>query len=75
MMKTRTAGQRRHLPSSPFANREAEPIEDFALDDRVTHDTYGLGRVVGCEDGVAVTVDFGARRLRIASPFPKLTKL
>lgn len=74
-MKTRSAGQRRHLPSSPFAHRPVEPIEDFALDDRVTHDTHGLGRVVGCEDGVAVTVDFGSHQLRIASPFTKLTKL
>ncbi len=44
------------------------------MKDRVTHDTYGLGRIVG-EEVAAVIVDFGSRQVRIASPFHKLTKL
>jgi len=43
--------------------------------DQVTHDRYGLGRVVGVEDDVAVIVDFGGQQARITSPFSKLTKL
>jgi DNA helicase-2/ATP-dependent DNA helicase PcrA len=73
-MKTRSAAQRRHLASSPFQNQPAPAIELFAVGDRVTHDKYGLGRVVGEEDA-AVIVDFGSDRVRIASPFTKLTKL
>jgi len=43
--------------------------------DRVTHDQYGLGSVVGIEDGIAVLVDFGSRRVRILSPYGKLSCL
>ncbi|MGH3384531.1 MAG: hypothetical protein ACRDO1_08145 [Nocardioidaceae bacterium] len=73
-MKTRSAPQRRHLPGSPFNVEPATAIERFAVKDRVTHDTYGLGRIVG-EEVAAVIVDFGSRQVRIASPFHKLTKL
>jgi len=45
------------------------------VDDRVSHDTYGLGRVVGVESGIAVLVDFGPRKLRITTPCAKLTRL
>lgn len=44
------------------------------LDDRVTHDFYGLGRVVGV-DGGGATVDFSGRTVRITTPFRKMTKL
>ena len=66
--------RRRHLPSSPFAAPVEPVIEVFEVDDRVTHDLYGLGRVVNVEEA-AVTVDFGGRTLRITSPYPKLTAL
>ncbi len=36
---------------------------------------YGLGRVVGIEDGVAALVDFGSAPMRILSPYAKMTKL
>lgn len=49
-------------------------IEIFTVGDRVTHDTHGLGRIVGREDA-AVAVDFGSHRVRVTSPFAKLTKL
>lgn len=49
-------------------------MENYAVEDRVTHDRYGLGRVVGVEEA-AVTVDFGAQTVRIVSPFHKLEKL
>lgn len=73
-MKTRSGAQRRHLPGSPFNAQPVEEIERFAVQDRVTHDKYGLGRIVGQEDE-AVTVDFGEHQVRITSPFHKLTKL
>lgn len=74
-MKPRSASSRRYLPGSPFNNHQPVPeIERFAVQDRVTHDKYGLGRVVKTE-AEAVTVDFGSRNIRIDSPFHKLTKL
>jgi len=73
-MSTRAAAQRRYFPSSPFQAPPESVIERFAVDDRVTHDEYGLGRVVAAEEG-AVTVDFGVRTVRLTSPFRKLTRL
>jgi hypothetical protein len=49
-------------------------IEEFAIDDMVSHDSYGVGRVTGKEDG-AVTVDFGSQTVRVVSPFRKMEKL
>ncbi|AJT68276.2 hypothetical protein T261_6666 [Streptomyces lydicus] len=45
------------------------------MGDRVTHDVYGLGRVTGIEEGVAVLVDFGSVQHRIMSPYGKLNGL
>lgn len=75
---TKSAGSRRHLPSSPF-NRptlEEPPIERYEAGDRVSHDQFGLGRVLAVEgDNAAVLVDFSGRQGRILSPFSKLAKL
>lgn len=50
-------------------------IEDFAVGDRVTHDKFGLGRVI-TQESAAVVVDFGeAQRARIVSPYTRLTKI
>jgi hypothetical protein len=46
----------------------------FVVDERVAHDTYGVGRVIGTDLAV-VTVDFGTQTVRIISPFDKLEKL
>jgi hypothetical protein len=51
------------------------PIEQFAVRDQVTHDKYGLGRVVQVEADEAVIVDFGSRKVRVLTPFATLTKL
>jgi hypothetical protein len=53
----------------------APPIEEFTVRDQVTHDKYGLGWVVLVEDDDAVVVDFGSRKVRILSPFARMTKL
>jgi hypothetical protein len=76
LMEPARAATRRHLPTSPFApTPPAPPAEDFAEQDQVTHDKYGLGRVVTVEDDAALVIDFGARRMRITMPCAKLAKL
>jgi hypothetical protein len=75
-MKQPGAARRRHLPTSPFKPPLPPlPAKEFAVEDRVTHDTYGLGRVIGVEGEYAVLVDFGTRKVRIIAPFAKLFRL
>jgi hypothetical protein len=67
---------RRHLATSPFKPPDPEPpAECFAVDDRVTHDKYGLGTVTGVEEGIALLIDFGSDVRRILTPSAKLSKL
>lgn len=73
-MTTRPGTGRAHLASSPFKRQPEPVIERFAVGDRVSHDTYGLGRVTGIEDNAA-TVDFEPRTVRITSPYAKMKKL
>jgi hypothetical protein len=76
MMKPARAATRRYLPTSPFkAPPPAPPAEQFAVQDQVTHDKYGLGRVISVEDDTALIIDFGTHRVRITTPCAKLTKL
>ena len=76
VMKPARAAPRRFLPGSPFNAVPVEPpVEQFAVRDRVTHDKYGLGWVVQVEDDEAVIVDFGSRKVRVLTPFARLTKL
>ncbi|MET9802578.1 hypothetical protein [Streptomyces sp. NPDC006368] len=72
---TKPAALKRHLPTSPFKARATPDPAHFAVGDQVTHDMYGLGRVIGVEDGIAVLVDFGSVQERILSPYSKMTKL
>ncbi|MER5352055.1 hypothetical protein ABT093_17215 [Kitasatospora sp. NPDC002551] len=74
---TKFAAGRRPLPTSPFKPRAKAPPKHFAVGDRVTHDTYGLGRVIDAEgDGeTAVLVDFGSRQERIPHPYTAMFKL
>ncbi len=71
---TAPAGARRHLASSPFQPDPEPTIEQFSVDDLVSHDSYGMGRVIQVE-AAAVTVDFGSRAVRITSPFHKMARL
>ncbi|MFG3223854.1 hypothetical protein ACGF07_03585 [Kitasatospora sp. NPDC048194] len=68
---------RRPLPTSPFKAPTEAPRKHFDVGDRVTHDGFGLGRVIGVEgDGdIAVLVDFGSRRERITQPYTAMFKL
>lgn len=65
---------RRHLASSPFQPEPEPTIEQFELNDLVSHDSHGMGRVVGMEAG-AVTVDFRTKTVRVTSPFHKMSRL
>jgi len=72
----RTAAGRRRLPGSPFnVPVIEEPAQTFEQHDLVTHDKYGLGRVLAVEGDAAVFVDFGTQRVRVALPCGKLFKL
>ncbi|MFG2847164.1 hypothetical protein ACGF12_28920 [Kitasatospora sp. NPDC048296] len=74
---TKFSAVRRPLPSSPFKAPVEAPRKHFAVGDRVTHDRYGLGRVIGVEgDGdTAVLVDFGSRQERITPPYSAMFTL
>jgi hypothetical protein len=74
-MERARAAPRRFLPTSPFNAPPAPPAEQFAAEDQVTHDKYGLGRVVDVEGDTAVIIEFGSRQVRIMTPCAKLTKL
>lgn len=73
------ARPRRNLPGSPFNAPEAvvQPAETehYAVSDKVTHDKYGLGTVIGVEEGISVLIDFGSHKQRLRTPCAKLTKL
>jgi hypothetical protein len=71
---TTPAGKRRHLASSPFQPAPEPIIEQYALNDLVSHDVYGMGRVIALE-AAAVTVDFRSRTVRIPSPYAKMSRL
>ncbi|MBC7595286.1 MAG: hypothetical protein H7288_15325 [Kineosporiaceae bacterium] len=69
------ARSRRHLSSSPFKPPVEEPVVIYEIGERVTHDTYGLGRIIGLENGIAVSIDFGSFTKRINLPSKKLFPL
>jgi hypothetical protein len=74
-MKPARAASRRPLPGSPFNTPTvARPVKEFALDDQVTHDRFGLGRVIEVAEA-AVLVDFRTHTEMIAEPYTKLTRL
>ncbi|MEV4178005.1 MULTISPECIES: hypothetical protein [unclassified Nonomuraea] len=41
----------------------------------MSHDKYGLGRVIAVEQNLAILVDFGSETYRIVAPYAKLVKL
>ncbi len=77
MMVNRSGpAKRRYLPTSPFKPPpEAPPAEQYAVHDLVTHDKYGLGRVIVVEGDAAVVVDFAPRRVRILTPFARMIRV
>ena len=75
VMKPARAATRRPLPGSPFNAPEAPPVKVFALGDRVTHDRYGLGQVIGVEEDIAVLVQFASQQVRVTTPYARMSAL
>lgn len=50
------------------------PVVEYALHDRISHDTHGLGTVIGVEP-YAVLVDFGTKKVRLTSPYARMEHL
>jgi DNA helicase II / ATP-dependent DNA helicase PcrA len=51
-------------------------VPSLDVGDKVTHDTYGLGTVIGVEKNDVVKIDFGTNGAkRIALRYTKVTKL
>jgi hypothetical protein len=73
-MTSSSSSRRKHLPSSPFAPAVEPEVATYAVGEKVCHDLYGLGKVVGV-DSHAVTVDFGDKAVRIKPPYAKLEHL
>lgn len=74
-MKPPHAATRRYLPGSPFNTPPVvRPVKTFEPQELVTHDRYGLGRIISTDES-GVLVDFGTQQERIAAPYTKLTKL
>ncbi len=74
-MPPRASMPRPRHPTSPFQGDPPPPAaEQYAADDRVTHDRYGLGRVLSTEGEAWVIVRFGTDVIRVANG-PKLAKL
>lgn len=69
-----SGARRRHLPSSPFKPEPEPVVKDYDLDDLVSHDSYGVGRVVAV-DATVVTVDFGSQKVRVTRTSTKLEVL
>lgn len=74
-MNSRSSARRPFLPASPFTNIAPPPIEPFEVNDLLTHDRHGLGRVVGVGADNKVHVDFGSEVRTIALPSSKITRL
>jgi hypothetical protein len=77
MKPSRDGPARRYLPGSPFnAPAAQEPAaESYEPRDLVSHDKYGLGRVLNVEGQTAVVVDFGTHCRRLTLPCALLIKL
>jgi FKBP-type peptidyl-prolyl cis-trans isomerase 2 len=60
-MSRRPPSRGRVLPTSPFARKEYVPpsTADFSVGDRVTLDSWGMGRVIRVTEE-EVVVDFGS---------------
>ncbi len=76
-MKPPNGNVHRRPPGSPFNKPEPElpPAEVYVVNDRVTHDRYGVGTVISVVGTSEVAVNFGSETRRIALPNNKLQRL
>jgi DNA helicase-2/ATP-dependent DNA helicase PcrA len=54
------------LPTSPFNRTESSQrsLPSLEVGDRITHDRFGLGRVVQIDSAEYICVDFGSQAIR-----------
>ncbi len=67
--------RRRRFSSSPFQAGPEVVAEVYEVGARVSHDTYGLGRIVSIQDTRSAQVDFGEGPQYIPMPCTKMTSL
>jgi hypothetical protein len=70
----RQPSSRRRPVTSPFYTDQVPERPQFSVDDRVTHDRHGLGRVVRL-DGDRIDVRFGSQTVSVAVTSPRLHPL
>jgi len=73
-MRPRQQSSRPRPATSPFRSEPTPERPEYAVDDRVTHDRHGLGRVVRL-DGDRVDVRFGSQTVSVAVTSPRLHSL
>jgi hypothetical protein len=69
------SSQRRYHASSPFKRPAEVPDEVYEVAARVSHDTYGLGRIVSVQGTTSAQVDFGDQVRHVPLPCPALVNL
>jgi hypothetical protein len=67
--------RRRYHASSPFQAGPEVIDEVYEVGARVSHDTYGLGRIVSLQGTQSAQVDFGEGAKHIPLPCAKMTNL
>ncbi|MFD1504763.1 hypothetical protein FE374_11855 [Georgenia yuyongxinii] len=74
-----SSGSRPHLANSPFNKaREAAAAggAPIPVGEQVSHDRYGLGKVIASDGHNSVIIDFGSgNRRRVALDSPRLERL
>ncbi len=73
-MSPRNDVPRARPKNSPFRDQPQVAPTEYAVDDRVTHDRHGLGRVVRL-DGDRVDVRFGRQTVSLSTSSPRLHPL
>ena len=73
-MRSRQPTSRPRPAASPFRTEPAPARTAYAVDDRVTHDRHGLGRVVRL-DGDRVDVRFGSKTVSVLASSSRLHPL
>ncbi|MDQ2756729.1 MAG: hypothetical protein M3Y71_09215 [Actinomycetota bacterium] len=73
-MDSRQTARRSKQSSSPFRREPELPTPDWQVDERVTHDRHGLGRVVRI-NGSRMYVRFGDQTIDVDCRSPRIHPL
>lgn len=66
---------RRHLASSPFPPPAEIVDEVYEVGARVSHDRFGVGRVLSVQGSTSTQVDFGSGSVHVPLPCKTMTAL